>query len=110
MEKERKKKGGSIGVKIYKSNKKFLGGEVFTTDTGCAIIIAKEVGLWHMSISHESRLPTWDEIKQVRYDLLPRDRDFAMILPRPEHYINIHNYCFHLHEMTSQELPQVVKK
>src|SRR5207244_3488708 len=42
----------------------------------CRVILAREpVGTsgelyrWHLSISHPSRYPTWDEIKDVRYRL-----------------------------------------
>lgn len=75
------------------------GATVYYTDTGCSIILAKEMGLWHLSISHPDRNPTWEEIHQVRYDLMPRDRDMAMILPPVENYVNIHEYCFHIWEM-----------
>jgi hypothetical protein len=53
---------------------------------------------WHMSISHPDRYPTWDEIANARYKLLPADSEFAMMLPPPSEYVNLHNFCFHLHE------------
>ena len=53
----------------------------------------------HMSVSHQERLPTWDEMKKVREELLPLNRDFAMIFPKQEDYINIHPYCLHLMEI-----------
>jgi hypothetical protein len=53
---------------------------------------------YHMSISHPERYPTWDEIAKARYELLPVDSEFAMMLPPPSEYVNVHNYCFHLHE------------
>lgn len=93
-------------MKIFKDGQMSIMGvkqDLFKTDTGCAIIIAKEQGLWHMSISHEERYPNWDEIKQVRYSLLSRTKTFAMLLPPPEEYVNIHNNCFHIHELTEKE-------
>lgn len=56
---------------------------------------------WHLSISHPSRHPTWDEIKTARYKLLPLDMAFAMILPPPEFYVNVaaQDHVFHLHEI-----------
>lgn len=53
---------------------------------------------WHMSISTNDRYPTWDEIAKARYELLPKNITVVMILPPPEEYINIHNFCFQLHE------------
>jgi hypothetical protein len=53
---------------------------------------------WHLSISHEDRYPSWDEIAKARYSLLPHDSVFVMVLPQPNQYTNIHNYCFQLYE------------
>lgn len=58
----------------------------------------KHGSLWHMSISHPRRYPTWDEIKYARYKFLPRDKDFMMMLPRDGDYVNVHENCFHLCE------------
>lgn len=54
---------------------------------------------WHLSISCENRYPTWDEIKRARYELLPNNCTMAMLLPPTEEYVNIHENCFHLHEI-----------
>ncbi len=56
---------------------------------------------WHMSISHANRYPTWDEIRDSWYSLVPNsnNRIGAMILPKKKDYINVHPYCFHIHEL-----------
>jgi hypothetical protein len=54
---------------------------------------------WHLSISHPSRYPTWDEIRDARYALLPDDVTMAMLLPPQREYVNLHKNCFHLHEI-----------
>jgi hypothetical protein len=54
---------------------------------------------WHLSISHPTRYPTWDEIKAARYDLLPDDCTMGMLLPPSGEYVNVHPNCFHLHEV-----------
>lgn len=77
------------GTKRYKLN-------------GCSILVSPPVAGhcgWHLSISHARRNPRWSEIKKARYELLPEDITVAMILPRPRDYINIHEYCFHLHQV-----------
>lgn len=53
---------------------------------------------WHMSIAHHKRYPTWDEIAKARYELLPQDRTYVMVLPKPDDYINVHNFCFQVWE------------
>jgi hypothetical protein len=71
----------------------------------CSVHVAKEEGLWHMSISLPYRYPTWDEIYQAWYDLVPeaQDRQGAIILPRKAEYVNIHQNCFHVHELAAGE-------
>ncbi len=75
------------GTKIYKMGK-------------CQIIVTppwpeKEVP-WRLSIWRPDRYPSWDEIAKARYELLPEDLTFAMLLPPPEEYVNIHNHTFQL--------------
>lgn len=65
----------------------------------CKVMVGPEPPGWHMSISHPTRNPNWEEIKQARYDLCPHDVTMAMILPPTDEYINIHNFCFHLHQI-----------
>lgn len=74
---------------------------------GCSIIIDRESGKWHMSISHPRRLPTWNEIRDARYLLLPADITMAMILPPPQQYVNLHPFCFHLHEIQTEGMAEV---
>lgn len=83
----------------------------YRTASGCSVICAREpalkapVGiwlppselmLWHLSIAHQHRYPTWDEIADVRYELVPASVTMAMLLPPPEEYVNEHEFCMHL--------------
>lgn len=59
---------------------------------------------WHLSISFKdhrgepSRYPTWDEIADARYQLLPGHLTFAMLLPPEDRYVSVMDSCFHLHQ------------
>ena len=66
----------------------------------CLVIVSQDGGYWHMSISHPSRYPTWDEIRDARYELVPDHVTMALLLPPREEYVNIHPNCFHLWEVT----------
>jgi len=67
---------------------------------GLRVMVAWEAGHgWHLSISHSSRYPTWDEIRDARYDLVPDNCTMAILLPPRGEYINVHPNCFHLHEL-----------
>jgi hypothetical protein len=67
-------------------------------------LVGDEPTGWHLSISftdnrgHQSRYPSWDEIADARYRLLPDDVDFVMHLPPPSEYVAVHDTTFHLHE------------
>ena len=53
----------------------------------------------HLSVSHKARYPTWDELFNARYSLMPGDMTVAQILPAPEQYVNVHPFRFHLWEI-----------
>lgn len=62
--------------------------------------VSREEGIgWHLSISHASRYPTWDEIADARYKFVPDEVTMAMMLPPRGEYVNIHPHCFHLHQV-----------
>ncbi len=71
---------------------------------GCKIIVSPptEISLWHLSISRPNRLPSWHEVRDAWYDLVPdaENRTAAMILPPLKDYINLHEYCFQVMEIT----------
>jgi hypothetical protein len=64
----------------------------------CSVILGRGPQGWHLSIAHEKRYPTWDEIVEARYRLVPSGSEMAMILPTLDTWINEHPNCFHLWE------------
>ena len=69
--------------------------------------VSKDEGFWHLSISHPTRYPTWDEIFLAWYDLVPgagSQFEGAIILPRKTEYVNIHPNCFHVHQLKDTEI------
>jgi hypothetical protein len=58
-----------------------------------------------MSISHEHRYPTWDEVAFTWYHSVPDAamRTAAMVLPPLDEYINIHERCFQVHEVLDRQ-------
>jgi hypothetical protein len=83
----------------------------YSTASGCSVIVGLEPvrsapggiwlppgerNLWHLSIAHEHRYPSWDEIADVRYELVPAEVTMALLLPPPDEYVNAHEHCFHL--------------
>lgn len=65
----------------------------------CLVMVSIDGGKWHLSISHPSRYPTYDEIKEARYKFIPNNATVAMLFPPKEEFINVHQNCFHLWEI-----------
>lgn len=63
-----------------------------------------ENGLWHISISRKDRIPTYGELKEVRYHFCPDVPYMAQIFPPTAEFVNVHENCLHLHEITPQEM------
>ena len=80
-----------------------LGGDWYSWGD-LSVHVAREEGLWHLSISHPYRYPTWDEIYTARYDLIPAEITCAIFLPRKSEYVNIHPNCFHVHQLRDDEI------
>ena len=91
-------------MKIKIIDATFGNCKVYQTDTSCKIVCGKEKIGWHLSISHPTRYPSWDEIKQARYELIPNNVMVAMLFPPKEQFVNIHNNCFHLFEIHDYKL------
>ena len=73
--------------------------------------ISLDDGLWHMSISCPNRSPSWIEIKSAWYELVPdaKNRCGAMLFPPQAQYVNLHENCFHVYELTPEETRQATK-
>ena len=63
-------------------------------------IRSRDEGRWHLSVSHVKGIyPSWDQLADARYDLLPHDIDVALILPPPKDYVNAHPGVLQMHEV-----------
>lgn len=62
----------------------------------CRVIKSIDNGLHHMSISHQTRLPTYEEMKTARYRFCPPDVTMAQLFPPMSEFVNVHPFCLHL--------------
>lgn len=69
---------------------------------GKNIFINVEDGRWHLSVSADHTLGYY-ELKDIRYRFMPNDMSVAQIFPPREEFVNIHENCFHLYELTPAE-------
>src|SRR5262245_25700261 len=52
--------------------------------------------LLHVSLAYPDHDPDWATIKAVRAGFFPETVDVAMVLPRSDDYVNLHQHAFHL--------------
>jgi len=50
----------------------------------------------HVSLSHQARLPTWDEIAEIKRLFIGKDRHAAQVHPPETVYVNLHPRVLHL--------------
>ena len=50
----------------------------------------------HVSLSHKNRLPTYEEMKQVKALFIGRDRKAIQVFPPEQQHVNVHKFCLHL--------------
>lgn len=65
---------------------------------------SKDLGRWHLSVSHKWREPTWDDLGFARDSLLPPEVFFMIPHPPRRFWLNLHPFTLHLWEMRDPEL------
>jgi hypothetical protein len=65
----------------------------------CRILVSKQAVGWHLSISRPDRLPSWEEIRDARYALIPDEVTMAALLPPRAEYVNVHEFCMQLYQV-----------
>ncbi len=74
-------------------------------DGHLSAIVSIDGGEWHLSVSHRlnvkpflpGRIPTFEEVKDARYALLPGDVTVAMLFPPADQWVDVHPTTLHLY-------------
>ena len=91
-----------MSVKKFQMETKTFKEGVFKMGK-CTIIVAIENGKWHLSISKPNAQPSYKEMKEARYRLIPDNVTMAQIFPTKSEFVNLHEYCHHLWEIENQK-------
>jgi hypothetical protein len=60
----------------------------------------------HVSVSHARRLPTWEDVREVKDLFIGRERRAIQVLPPESEYVNVHPRTLHLwHCLDGDGLP-----
>lgn len=62
----------------------------------CQIIFANEMRQWHISVTCEQRYPTWDELRDIGWALVPGKKLYIEVPTQQEPYLNAHPFCLHM--------------
>ncbi len=73
---------------------------------GCRIICSQQRAGWHLSVSRTDRLPTWEELRDARYELVPDAATMALLLPPRAEYVNVHEFCLQMYEIPGEYIEQ----
>lgn len=87
--------------------------DCYRTSSGLTVIVSEDhdgnVPLLHMSVAHADRLPTYEEMKTLRYELCKKAKYMAMIFPPEEEFKNVHPNCLHLFELRPDEIASLAR-
>lgn len=73
---------------------------------GLHVIFSSGEGWEHVSVSRQSRVPTYDDMDEIKRDFWGDDQTVMQLhVPRTDH-INHHDYCLHLWRPIDQEIPR----
>lgn len=50
----------------------------------------------HVSCAHRNRIPSWDDLKEVKETFIGKDKVALQVLPSEDKYVNVNPYCLHL--------------
>ena len=73
---------------------------------GCQALVSQQRVGWHLSISRPDRLPTWEEVRDARYALVPDEAVMALLLPPRDEYVNVHAHCLQLYEIPASYMTE----
>lgn len=76
---------------------------------GLAAIRSRDMGRWHLSVSHRDRIPTWAEVGFARDHLLPEDVWLMVAHPPREYWLNFDHRVLHLWEFDDPVLIEQFK-
>lgn len=76
-------------------------GDTFQRADGLKVIVSarieRDAKTWmHVSCSRVDRIPSWEDLRDVREAFVPDDKVALQVLPPPAEYVNFHPHVLHL--------------
>jgi hypothetical protein len=87
----------------WSSDPAFKGMWTCPAVPGLSVLLTRTLACgYHLSVAHTDRLPTWDEVRDARYAVVPNEHAMALLLPPRDEYVNVHEHCLQLIEVHGQ--------
>lgn len=90
-----------LEVRDWRDHKLGQEGVYAYKDNG-AVIVSKDAGKWHMSMSFRDRIPTYEELKEARYYFIYDHVTMGQLFPPKSQFVNVHPYTLHLWEVPGE--------
>ena len=76
---------------------------------GLVVLVSADIELdgrpWlHASVSRRDRLPSWEDLNEVKDIFVGKDRKAVQVLPPEVEKVNVHPFCLHLFSCLSEAL------
>lgn len=81
------------------------GGYFFVPEKGLHVIVSNGDGWDHVSVSHPSKIPTWEDMQFIKDLFFKPDEIVMQIHPKNCDYVNIHPNCLHLWRPQKEAIP-----
>lgn len=69
------------------------------------VIASDGMGWEHVSVSLQSRIPTWSEMCAIKAMFWDKEDCVIQYHPADADYVNVHEFCLHLWRPTDVEIP-----
>ncbi|HET9748349.1 MAG TPA: hypothetical protein VFS06_03510 [Casimicrobiaceae bacterium] len=79
-----------------------IPARAFSSAFGLRVFVTVEnrgakTGVWlHVSLSRAGKLPSWEDVREVKDIFIGRDRCAIHMVPPEKFYVNLHPYTLHL--------------
>ena len=69
----------------------------------CNVIVTKDDGRWHLSISTHDASPSYKELKEAKEKFLPLHLTYGQLFVPEDQHVNLHKFTHHLWEIVPQK-------
>lgn len=71
-----------------------------------SVAVEEDARRWlHLSVAHPERMPTWEDLVDVKELFIGRRAYAFQVIPPRSRYVNLHPFCLHLFHCLDEPMP-----